>query len=167
MHLNGELYTVIGVMPPDFQFPNPDTDLWTPMSFASNDVMATRDNHFIDAIARLKTGRHDRPVDVQSIGRQLEREFAENAGVQAEGSDYLSSVVGDVRPALLSLLGSLGIVLLIACVNVANLSSNRVCGSPRSLNFSCRTCRERSKITKHPRRRCSSSSRRIPIRFDL
>src|SRR5262249_7368936 len=54
IRLNGEPHTVIGVMPPDFQFPNRATQLWAPLSFAAGDGLATRNNHFIYAIARLR-----------------------------------------------------------------------------------------------------------------
>jgi putative ABC transport system permease protein len=134
--LNGEPYSVIGVMPPDFQFPSESARLWLPMSFAPNDNMATRDNHFIASVARLRPGVNiaQSRADVQAIARQLAHEFSENAVVAADASDYLSSVVGDVRPVLLILLGAVGIVLLIACVNVANLLLARASGQLRELS---------------------------------
>src|SRR5205085_12293948 len=72
VHLNGEAYTVIGVMAADFQFPVQAAKLWLPMSFAPKDGMATRDNHFISAIARLRPGASitQSKADVQSIARQ-------------------------------------------------------------------------------------------------
>ncbi|HEX7361978.1 MAG TPA: ABC transporter permease [Bryobacteraceae bacterium] len=133
VHLNDEAYTVIGVMPPDFHFPNPGAMLWLPMSFAPNDSMATRGNDFISAIARRRAGVSiaQAKADVRSIARRLQREFSQNAGVGAGVSNYLSSVVGDVRPVLLILLGAVGIVLLIACVNVANPLLSKASGRKR------------------------------------
>jgi putative ABC transport system permease protein len=136
VHLNGEPYTVIGVMPPDFEFPNRRTRVWMPMSFAPSDDMATRDNHFIDSIARLRpdvTFKQSK-ADLAGIARQLEREFSQNAGMGIDASDYVSSIVGDVRPVLFILLGAVGVVLLIACVNIANLLLSRASGRERELS---------------------------------
>src|SRR5262249_40760693 len=114
VRMNGESYTILGVMPSSFLFPNPRAQLWAPISFAPKDAMGTRSNHFINVIARLKPGvtLMQAKADVQLIAGQLQREFSENAGLGMDVSDYTSSVVGDVRPGLLILLGAVGVVLL-------------------------------------------------------
>jgi len=135
-HLNSEPYTIVGVMPPDLRFPNNGAQLWMPISFAPNDAMGTRSNHFINGLARLKpdvTTQQARK-DVQDIAHELEKEFGENAGIGADASDYLDSVVGEVRRPLLIMLGAVAVVLLIACVNVANLLLSKASARHRELS---------------------------------
>ena len=138
VRLNGEPYTILGVMPSSFQFPSAHAQLWAPISFAPTDAMGTRSNHFINAIARLKPGVTvmQARAEVQLIARQLQKEFSENTGLGIDISDYASSVVGDVRPGLLILLGAVGLVLLIACINIANLLLAKA--SSREREFSIR-----------------------------
>jgi len=130
LQINGELCEIVGVMAPSFQFPSPAVDLWRPLSFAPNDNMATRNNSFTSAIARLKphVSLGQARNDVRRVGRELDREFYYRAGVGMEASSYLDSVVGGVRQPLLLLLGAVGLVLVIACVNVANLLLARASG---------------------------------------
>jgi putative ABC transport system permease protein len=135
MHINGEPFTIIGVMASNFRFPNEDVDLWLPLSFAPGDDMATRDNHYASAIGRLKpqVSLEQARADSQQVGRALEREVSENAGIGMDASDYLTSVVGDLRRPLLLLFAAAAVVLLIACLNVANLLFARASGRRREL----------------------------------
>jgi predicted permease len=125
MQLNGEAHEIIGVMPSDFRsFPVPTVELWRPIVF-SPQSLAARTNEFLQLTARLRPG-----VSPEEAQRQLAI-FAErlrNDNPEAYPPDWTmrlrpvaQEVTGDLRPALLVLLGAVGFVLLIACGNVANL----------------------------------------------
>ncbi|HEX8144777.1 MAG TPA: ABC transporter permease [Pyrinomonadaceae bacterium] len=130
--LNDESFTVVGVMPPDFQYPDKATELWaTPrrfvpeMSVSGNTDPATiRTLHYLSVVARLKPGvsLNQSQAEMETVAARLEQQYpAENTGHTARVVSLHEDLVGDVRPALLVLLGAVGFVLLIACANVANL----------------------------------------------
>ncbi len=123
LQLDGQSFTVIGVMPGSFMFPGPLTDLWSPIAFAPGDDMDSRNNHFVDMLGRLKPGvtPEETLADLSVIANRLKRDFAENAGVGVTLEGWHESIVGRVRSTLLFLLGAVAFVLLIACANVANL----------------------------------------------
>jgi len=127
VQLRGMSYTVIGVMPPGFRFPD-RSDVWmTLMSrYAGfkNDWWKPRDIRIHQIIARLKDGVsfEQAQSEMNTLASALEREFpATNDGVQLRLKPLRDAEVGDVRPYLLLLLGAVALVLLICCVNVANL----------------------------------------------
>src|SRR6267143_1405428 len=101
----------------------PDVELWTPIAFAANDNMATRNNHFINIVGRLKPGvsLHQAQQDANSIAKAT---YADTPGDVALGALVVpvqEQIAGDSRTGLLLLLGAVAFVLLVACVNVANL----------------------------------------------
>ena len=131
--LDGKSYTIIGVMPHGFEFPiqNEPLDLWTTIAddaAGTSAATAQRGAHFLHLIARLKPGvsQVQAQADVDTIAARLEQQYPDtntHKGIQVESA--LTALVGDIRPALLILLGAVGCVLLIACANVANLQLAR------------------------------------------
>jgi putative ABC transport system permease protein len=127
--IDGKPTTVVGVMPSEFQFPiqNDPIDLWTTIAgdaSGKEPITEQRGAHFLRVIGRLKTGITEQQAlaDVDTIAKRLEQQYPDTntrRGFFLEQT--LRSIVGDIRPALLILLGAVSFVLLIACANVANL----------------------------------------------
>jgi putative ABC transport system permease protein len=126
--LNAQAFTVIGVMGPEFDFPisgDPSSraQMWKPLVWTAQE-RAVRDDHNYGVIARLKPGVSIKQAqaEMDSISNRLAQEYpADNKGWGAVAVPMHDDLVGDVRPALLILLGAVVLVLLIACANVANL----------------------------------------------
>jgi putative ABC transport system permease protein len=118
--LNGESYTIIGVIPPGFRVPS-QSEVWIPGGF---DDLTRRGNHMLGVIGRLKQGvtLAQAQTDMQTIASRLEQQYPDtNKGWGVQLVSLFDVVVGDVRLALWVMLAAVGFVLLIACVNVANL----------------------------------------------
>jgi predicted permease len=126
LRLDGEPYTVVGVMPAGFSVASwavTGLDIWVPLAYTAEE-RANRDNHNAQVIGRLKPGADvaQANAEMEAISKRLEREFPQaNAGWGATVIPLQELIVGDVRPSLLMLLGAVGLVLLIACANVGNL----------------------------------------------
>jgi putative ABC transport system permease protein len=125
--LDGETYNVIGVMSPSFKFPS-WAQLWTPLAW-TEEKRAVRGNHNYLVIGRLKPGVDVRAAkaEISTISSRLEQLYPEDdKGWGATIRPLREELVGDVRPALLVLLGAVAFVLLIACANVANLVLGKI-----------------------------------------
>jgi putative ABC transport system permease protein len=133
LKLNNKNYTVVGVMPPDFQFPSasdlpsyfefpPRAQIWTPLVLTEQRT-ANRRNRDLAVIARLKpdVSLPQAQEEMTTISLGLEQQYPENKGWGVRILPLQRQVVGNVRGVLLILIGAVGFVLLIACVNVANL----------------------------------------------
>ena len=117
-------FTVVGVLPPTFQFYTP-ADVFVPITFMPDRLKQAREEHGnIVAIARLKSGvsKQQAQSEMDSIAAALEQQYPKsNNTVRVSLNSIYTDMVGDVRPSLLVLLGAVAFVLLIACANVANL----------------------------------------------
>ncbi len=130
--LDNRSYTVIGVMPRNFEFPVQvgrlnHTELWVPMSLTPNELAEAHEGVWAyQMVARLKDGVtvQQAASDVDRVAQVISRNFPPSMAaikIRGDAAPLRDRVVGDVRPMLHVLLAAVGIVLLIACVNVAGL----------------------------------------------
>ena len=134
IRLSGATYTVVGIMPKGFEFPKgaempsyyqfgQRTELWVPTAFEPQ-RLRQRGSHQYAVLARLKPGvtLGQAQADMQTIARRLEQQYPnEQKGWGVRVLSLQDDIVSGIRPALLVLMAAVGCVLLIACVNVANL----------------------------------------------
>jgi putative ABC transport system permease protein len=122
--LDGNSYTVVGVAPPRFRFPD-RPDLWIPLVFGPEDLNPEgRGAHWIGVMARMAPNVTVAQANAEmvTLTRRLEQQYPEsNTNMTAAVLPMQEYLVGDVRPALYVMLGAVAFVLLIACANVANL----------------------------------------------
>lgn len=121
--LNGESFTVVGVMPPNFFFPVHESELWIPWAM-SPEQASGRGDHYLNVVARLKPGISAERAnsEIKTIAARLESAYPQtNEGLGFFVNSFHREYVGDLRRPILLLFGAVGLVLLIACANVANL----------------------------------------------
>src|SRR4029453_11500035 len=126
IQLNGEPYTIIGVMPPGFNFPNLNYEVWAPLTLDSSKY--DRTHGFLQGVARLKPNVtvEQARADLQNIEEQIKRENPSwGRGLTVKVMPLREHRFGDLDRPLMILLGAVALVLLVACVNVANLMFGR------------------------------------------
>jgi len=138
IYLDAKPYTVIGIMPAWFEFPDSSTQLWRPVYHEFPDsVMSAFDNHMFRVVGRLKPGitAEEATANLSVISRQIHDSRLENPFVAAEANSrpLLEHLVGDVKRPLYILLAATVCLLLIACLNVANLLVARAAARQKEL----------------------------------
>ena len=131
--LNGVNRTVVAVMPASFTFPQKDTDVWIPLAITPQRKQA-RFAFSLKSVGRLKPGVtiEQARADMGAIGNRLDEQYFQS-GYGANIVGLHEQVTGRVKPALLFLLGAVALVLLIACINVANLLLARAASREREI----------------------------------
>jgi len=142
--LNGRPVVIVGVLPPGFQFPTqtgplvsdglgPKTEIFQPLGYTKDDLEEITGDYNWAAIARLRPGVSPGKAlaELNVIQADISSRIPEKMDLQAQLSSLQENIVGDSRRGLLVLLGAVGAVLLILCVNLANLSLARAAGRAR------------------------------------
>jgi putative ABC transport system permease protein len=125
--LNGRPYLVVGIMPRDFEFPHiwgNKPEYWFPLNLQAAEWRKSRGNHWIWVLARLKKGipMVRASAEMETISARLTRQYPDtNTGVVAKVVGLQARLTEHIRPALLMLFATVGFLMLIASVNVANL----------------------------------------------
>ncbi|MGH9329369.1 MAG: ABC transporter permease, partial [Vicinamibacterales bacterium] len=137
LRLSGRAYSVIGVMPPEFQLPSgPRFEIWTPMELGLGPGEASRTLRIFRHVARLRPGvpLAAAQQETDAVAASLARAYPEtNTGIRFDYTPLRETIVGDVRPVLVGALAAVGLLLLITCANAANLLLARTAGRAREI----------------------------------
>ncbi|MGH9838933.1 MAG: ABC transporter permease [Blastocatellia bacterium] len=139
IRLSGKPHTIIGVMPPEFQFPNREFKIWNTLgavNIEARQQMENRQLRIFGVVAHLKPGVSpgQAQAEMDTITQRLQQQYpGTNSGIRIRFASLYEGIVGDVRRILWILLATVGFVLLIACANVANLTLSRMAAREREI----------------------------------
>ena len=136
--LSGRAFTILGVMGPEFEYPNAATEMWAPLSLVPDSgVPRRRSIRWLSVIARLKPGVsiERARAEMATITGRLAQEYPDsNEGLTSATIEPLhAQMVGDIRAGMLTVFAAVGFVLLIGCANIANLVLARAEGRSKEI----------------------------------
>src|SRR6266567_8614312 len=135
LNIENQPYSVIGVLPPGFQFPF-DSDIWVPRELSKR--LPSRSAHNWRVVGRLRDGipPAQARAELSGIARELKQQYGQDTMMtDVAVSPLRDALTAEVRPALLTLLGAVGFLLLVACANVANLLLAQAAARERELSI--------------------------------
>jgi putative ABC transport system permease protein len=148
--LNGRPHLIVGIMHPEWRFSGRDISVFTPRTFSADEAQG-RGGHYLSVLARLKPGAtlDQASTEMSALARRLEEAYpATNKGWGIVTTSLHEAAVGHVRPMLILLVAAVGVVLLVACANLANMQLARATVRAREISIRTALGAGRGRITR-------------------